>query len=430
MGCCIRAALNKRNDAPPGDPVWSEGESSVLPGISLRTPWRTFRQTKNVDVRPRTSRLRRLLPNEKARFHPKACYIIKSHGFARRDVNCLAGDVWWSTGRTLETVERLESNMEAGAVFNQRLREREIKPMSASLSDGALRRMASIVALVVALSLVVVKVWAWLATGSISLLTSAADGLVDVVASSVTFAGVRYAAQPVDREHRYGHGKAEAVAAFVQALLLAGAAVGLGIEAARRLVVPQSLNQTGFGIWVIVGSSLAAAALVGMQTIVVKRTGSTAIAADRAHYVTDVAVNIAVLIALLLEHYLDWGRADATGALAISLYMLWNARGMAAEALVQLLDRELDTDERARIETAVRACDGVQSVHDIRTRNGGDRVFVEFHVEVDGSLTVAEGHEIGDLAEKSVQRLFASADVTAHLEPAGIDDARLDDLVK
>jgi ferrous-iron efflux pump FieF len=235
--------------------------------------------------------------------------------------------------------------------------------MSETMSDGALRRMASILALAVALGLVVVKVWAWVATGSISLLTSAADGLVDVVASTVTFAGVRYAARPVDRGHRYGHGKAEA-------------------------------------------------------------------AADRAHYVTDVAVNIAVLIALLLDHFLGWTRADAIGALAISVYMLWNARGMALQALIQLLDRELDTADRARIEAAVQGCDGVQAVHDIRTRNGGDRVFVEFHVEVDGALSVAEGHAISDRAEKTVQRLFDSADVTAHLEPTGIDDERLDDLVR
>ncbi len=302
--------------------------------------------------------------------------------------------------------------------------------MPERMSDEALRRMASIVALVVALVLVVIKVWAWLATGSISLLTSAADGLVDVLASSVTFAGVRYAARPVDQGHRYGHGKAEAVAAFVQALLLAGAAVGLIIESTRRFFDPQPLNQTGFGIAVIVGSSLAAAGLVGMQTLVVRRTGSTAIAADRAHYATDVAVNLTVLAALLLEHFLDWSRADATGAMVISLYMLWNARDMAAQALVQLLDRELSLPERARIEAAVRGCDGVQDVHDIRTRDGGDRVFVEFHVEVEGSLTVNEGHTISDNAEKAVQQLFQSADVTAHLEPAGIDDERLDDLVK
>ncbi|MGI4982766.1 MAG: cation diffusion facilitator family transporter [Janthinobacterium lividum] len=302
--------------------------------------------------------------------------------------------------------------------------------MSERQTDEALRRMASIVALAAALALVVLKVWAWLATDSISMLTSAADGLVDVVASSVTFAGVRYAARPVDSGHRYGHGKAEAVAAFVQALLLAGAALGLGIEATHRLILPQPLNQTGFGIWVIVGSSLAAAGLVGMQTWVVKRTGSTAIAADRAHYVTDVAVNIAVLVALLFERFFGWARADSFGALAISVYMLWNARGMAVHALVQLLDRELDEPERSRIAAAVCGCDGVKAVHDLRTRDGGDRVFVEFHLEVDGALSVQEGHDIGDNAERAVRQLFQAADVTAHLEPAGIDDERLDDLVK
>jgi ferrous-iron efflux pump FieF len=302
--------------------------------------------------------------------------------------------------------------------------------MPEHLSNQKLRRFASIVALAVALVLVAVKVWAWLATGSISLLTSAADGLVDVVASLVTFAGVRYAGRPVDRGHRYGHGKAEAVAAFVQALLLAGAAVGLGIQSVTRLFVPQPLTEIGFGLWVIIASSVAACGLVAMQTYVVKRTGSTAIAADRAHYMTDVAVNIAVLVALVLERFLAWNRADAIGALAISCYMLWNARGMALHALIQLLDRELDTSDRERIKSAVLGCEGVQAVHDIRTRNGGDRVFVEFHLEVDGAMSVEKGHSIGDRAEDAVRSIFQAADVVAHLEPAGIDDRRLDDLVK
>ena len=297
-------------------------------------------------------------------------------------------------------------------------------------TNQTLRRISSMVALAVALVLVGIKAWAWLATGSIALLTSAADALVDVLASLVTFAGVRYAGKPVDRGHRYGHGKAEAVAALIQALLLAGAALALAVESTERLFSPQPLTDMGFGIWVIIGSSVMAAGLVAMQTHVVKRTGSTAIAADRAHYVTDVAVNLAVLLALVLERFLGWHRADAIGALAISCYMLWNARGMALHALVQLLDRELDAAERKRIRAAVLACEGVEAVHDIRTRDGGDRVFVEYHLEVDGTMSVEQGHDIGDRSEDAVRSLFRAADVTAHLEPAGIDDRRLDDLVK
>jgi len=296
-------------------------------------------------------------------------------------------------------------------------------------SYKGLTRIASLVSLCVALILVCVKVWAWAATGSIALLTSAADGLVDVLASMVTLIGVRYAGRPADKGHRYGHGKAEAVAAFVQALLLGGAGLVLGGESIGRIINPEPLAQLGLGIWVIIGSSLAATGLVLMQTYVVKRTGSTAIAADRAHYITDVAVNIAVLLALIFERYFGWTRSDSIGALLISFYMIWNARGMAADALTQLLDRELSADDRKRVKAAVLSVEGVRGVHDIRTRNGGDRVFVEIHVEVDGNLTGDVGHDSGDADEMVVRKLFKSAYVTAHLEPDGIDDYRLDNLL-
>jgi ferrous-iron efflux pump FieF len=299
--------------------------------------------------------------------------------------------------------------------------------MQDSLSNRRLRRMASAASLMVALVLVAVKIWAWLATGSIALLTSAADAVVDVAASLATFAGVRYAERPADQGHRYGHGKAEAVAALVQALLLGGAAIVLGFESIERLISPRPLDEIGLGIWIIVGSTITAAALVAMQTRVVNKTGSVAIAADRAHYVTDIAVNAVVLASLVLNRFTGWLWADAAGAVAISCYMLWNARGIALHALVQLLDRELDEADRDRICAAVLGSAGVQGVHDLRTRNGGDRVFVEFHVEVDGNISVDEGHEIGDVAERAVAALFPMADVTAHLEPAGIVDERLDD---
>jgi ferrous-iron efflux pump FieF len=299
--------------------------------------------------------------------------------------------------------------------------------MQDSSTNKQLRRMASAVSLAVALVLVAVKVWAWLATGSIALLTAAADAMVDVAASFATFAGVRYAERPADQGHRYGHGKAEAIAALVQAFLLGGAAIVLGFESIERLISPQPLDQLGLGIWITVGSTVAAIALVAMQTRVVSRTGSTAIAADRAHYATDIAVNAVVLAALVLNRYTGWAWADAAGALAISCYMLWNARGIALHALVQLLDRELDQTDRDRICAAVLGSAGVKGIHDLRTRNGGDRVFVEFHVEVDGRVSVDEGHEIGDVAECAVAALFPMADVTAHLEPAGIADERLDD---
>jgi cation diffusion facilitator family transporter len=301
---------------------------------------------------------------------------------------------------------------------------------SAKGRSPALRRFASAASLTVALILIAVKFWAWIATGSVALLTSAIDALVDAGASIATFVGVRYAQRPPDKGHRWGHGKGEALAALMQALFLAGAGLVLVVESIRRLIQPEPLEAVAFGLWIIVASTVAAFGLVLLQSRVVRQTGSTAIAADRAHYTSDIVVNLAVLAALALTTITGWQRADPVFALTISGYIFWNARRIADEALRQLLDLELDLEDRARIEQAVLNAPGAHALHDLRTRDAGDRIFVEFHLEVDGSLPVSRGHAIADVAEPAVRELFPNgAEVTVHIEPAGIRDERLDDRV-
>jgi len=298
-------------------------------------------------------------------------------------------------------------------------------------SNPALRKFASRVSLALALVLIVVKFAAWMGTGSIALLASAVDAIVDAGASLATYLGVRYADRPPDREHRFGHGKGEAIAAFTQATFLAGAASVLAFQSIERLLFPQQLASLGLGVWVISGSLIATVALVVMQTWVVRKTSSTAIAADLAHYSTDVAVNAGVLLALITTKLTGWQRADPAFALLIAGYMFWNSRQIARDALVQLLDRELPRADRQRIRDKVLACPGVRNIHDLRTRYAGDRIFVEFHLEVDGTLTVDRGHEIGDIAEAAIADLLpGTVEVTGHLEPFGIDDERLDNRVR
>jgi divalent metal cation (Fe/Co/Zn/Cd) transporter len=275
---------------------------------------------------------------------------------------------------------------------------------------SVIKSVSTRVTLIVAVVLSIGKLAGWLLTGSIVLLASAIDALVDTGASIVTLWGVRYAQQPPDRDHRFGHGKGEAVAAFTQASFLGGA-----LE---------------IGFWLIGASLLAALGLVVMQTWAVSRTGSTAIAADRAHYLADIALNAAVLLALAVTHWTGWTRADPAFALVISAYMLRNAYAIAREALEQLLDQELPAQDRRRIKDAVRACLGVRDIHDLRTRFSGDRTFVEYHLEVDPGLTVEVGHAIGDATETAVQNLLpGTVEATAHIEPHGIEDERLDDAI-
>jgi cation diffusion facilitator family transporter len=298
-------------------------------------------------------------------------------------------------------------------------RSNGLKNLSASVTVGA------------AFVLTAAKLAGWLATGSMALMASAVDSIVDAGASFVTLLGVSYAQRPPDREHRFGHGKGEAVAAFTQATFLAGAAFVLAFQSVQRLLFPVPLEAIEVGVLLIAASLAAACGLVALQSYVVRRTGSTAIAADRAHYLTDIAVNAAVLVALAVTQMTGWTRADPAFALLISGYMLWNAYRIAREALEQLLDQELPSDDRRKIKETVRACAGVRDIHDLRTRFSGDRTFVEYHLEVDPGLTVDVGHAIGDATETAVQQLLpGTVEATAHVEPYGILDARLDDAVK
>ena len=211
---------------------------------------------------------------------------------------------------------------------------------------STLKNISARVTLVVAALLVVVKLAGWLITGSMALLASSVDSLVDTGASIVTLWGVRYAQRPPDREHRFGHGKGEAVAAFTQVSFLAGAAFVLAFQSVERLVFPVPLEALEIGFWLIGASLAVACGLVAMQTWVVRKTGSTAIAADRAHYLTDIGLNGAVLAALGVTRWTGWTRADPAFAFVISGYMLWNAYAIARAALEQLLDRELPNEDR------------------------------------------------------------------------------------
>jgi cation diffusion facilitator family transporter len=286
-------------------------------------------------------------------------------------------------------------------------------------TDAALRRLASAVVLGTALALIVIKLWGWLATGSVALLTSAADAVVDALAATATFFGVRFAQHPADSEHRFGHGKGEALAAFAQAVLLGSTAAVLAAQSCWRLMYPQPLSAITLGVWIAVGGLAISSLLVAMQTWVVSRTGSTAIAADRTHYFNDALVNGAVLAALVLTRATGWERADPAFALVIAGFMIKSARQVAVIASRQLLDHELPDEQRECIEAAALACSCVRGIHDLRTRDAGDRAFVEFHLEVDGHLSVQDGHDIVDAAERAIAALFPKeTEVIGHLEPA------------
>lgn len=292
-----------------------------------------------------------------------------------------------------------------------------------------LRRWSSYASFSVAVVLVIAKASAWVITDSLSLLASLVDAAVNVTAALVTLLGVRYAARPADSMHRFGHGKAEPLAALIQAVLLAGAASVLVFDGLHRLIEPQALSQLNLGLGVIAGSTLLTGSLVLFESHVARRTGSHAIAADRAHHLSDVAANLAVLLALGLTKLTGWPRFDPLFAIAIAFFFGWSAFRIARSSADTLLDHELPSEQRQRITQLVKAHPHARGMHDLRTRSSGLVKFIEFHLELDAGLSVQDAHGIADSIECTLKDAMPSCEVIVHIEPAGIRDERLDDRI-
>ena len=285
-----------------------------------------------------------------------------------------------------------------------------------------LMRRATGFAVAAAALMIAAKLGAWLATDSVSLLSALADSVMDVLASLVNLFAVRQALQPADREHRFGHGKAEPLAGLGQALFITASAIFLIVEAVGRIMEPEPIARAPVGIGVMGFAILVTAALVTYQRRVVRLTGSTAIKADSLHYASDILVDIGVILALVLAMTLGWGLADPIIALAIAGVILHAAFRVGRAAVEQLMDREFPDAERERIRRIVLEHPDVRDCHDLRTRRSGIDSFIQVHVEMDRSLTLMRAHEISDAVEARIREAFPHAEVLIHADPDGIEE--------
>jgi ferrous-iron efflux pump FieF len=289
-------------------------------------------------------------------------------------------------------------------------------------AKGALNRRAAFASITVATLLLGLKGWAVLSTGSLAMLGSLADTLLDLVASLATLLGVWIAAIPDDDNHRFGHGKAEALAAMFQVVLISLSAIGLAFRAMTQLFVPGGVQDPGDGIVVSAVAIAATLVLVAYQSQVIRRTGSVAIATDHIHYRADLVLNLAVIAALALDHWGHVRGADAGFALAIAGWLGWGAWGASQEAIEQLMDHEWPVDKRERFLAVAAGHPALKGIHDLRTRTSGNRDFVQFHVWVDGAMTVAQAHDVMDEIEALLTREFPDTEILIHPDPEGLVD--------
>lgn len=284
---------------------------------------------------------------------------------------------------------------------------------------AALARSAAIASMAVAIVLVALKSWASWRTGSTAMLGSLADSALDLVASLVTLFGVWFASRPADREHRFGHGKAEALAAIVQVLLIAVSAFGIAARAIAQMLGQQTTQAAEEGIAVSLIAIAATFALLMWQRHVIRQTGSVAIKTDHMHYHSDLQLNLAVIAALALDQYAGWGWADPLFGLAIAGWLAFGAWSAAGEAVDQLLDREWPADKRQAFVAAAARHPELSNLHDLRTRTSGTHDFVQFHVDLPRGMTVGAAHDIIERVENDLMRQFPDMELLIHIDPEG-----------
>jgi ferrous-iron efflux pump FieF len=298
------------------------------------------------------------------------------------------------------------------------------QPLSLSAA-GRLMKTATYASVAVAVTLVVVKTFAWVATDSVSILSTLVDSMLDAAASVVNLLAVRHALQPADEEHRFGHGKAEPLAGLAQAAFIGGSATFLLLEAGERFFKPQDITQTQTGFTVMGISIVLTLVLVLFQRYVVAKTNSLAIKADTLHYKTDLLVNVGVIAALFLSSRFGWYWADPFVALAIAVYIGSAARTIIRDSFDVLMDHELPEKDRQTICDIALAQAGVIDVHDLRTRSSGLQCHIQIHVEMNADITLRKSHEIAESVATAISSAFPNADIMVHQDPEGVDERRL-----
>ena len=283
--------------------------------------------------------------------------------------------------------------------------------------SGTLMKRAAIASVGVSMFLVAIKTGAYFASHSVAMLASLADSALDLFASALNMFAIHQALAPADAEHRFGHGKAEPLAGLAQGAFIIASGLFLVIQSVQRIVTPEPIDNSIAALVVMCVSIFATILLVLYQRRVVAQTGSVAVDADRTHYASDLATNLGVILALVLTAWMGWTMADPIIALLVAGVMVWTALGVARSSLDQLMDHELPEEDRARIIRIAEGHESVRNAHDLKTRKAGLSTFMQLHLALDSSMTLAEAHAVSDAVERDLRNAYPGAEVIIHQDP-------------
>lgn len=281
-----------------------------------------------------------------------------------------------------------------------------------------LMKMASVASIVTAITLVVVKFFAYLITGSVSILSSLFDSVQDFMTSVVNYEAVRHSIAPADREHRFGHGKAQAIGSLIQGVIIFAAAAFLLKEAGNRFFHIEPIREIGLGTLVTVFAIVVTIILVQFQTYVIKKTNSLSLKTDRAHYTGDILMNVGVVTSMVASYYFDLYVIDALFGIGVAFYLFITVFGVAKEAIAMLMDTEMPEDVREKIKQVAFSYEDVLEVVDLKTRLSGSCIFIQFCVRMNAELTLKRAHDITEFIEDDIKKEYPDSQIIIHFEPS------------
>ncbi|MBR5129764.1 MAG: cation diffusion facilitator family transporter [Alphaproteobacteria bacterium] len=286
-----------------------------------------------------------------------------------------------------------------------------------NIDKNKLMKTASHASMATATVLIILKLVTFLITGSMAILSSLFDSIQDAMTSTVNLIAIRHATEPADKEHSFGHGKAHALGGVSQAFIIAIASLFLLKESIHRLFEPQEITQIGLGIGITVFALVLTLILIRFQKYVIRKTGSLSIKADMAHYTGDILMNVGVIISIIVSYYLGWTCVDALFGIGVAVYLLVVVYQITIESFKMLMDTEMPSAFRKKITEIILGFPQVIELHDLKTRQSGDCIFIQFCIHMHKDLTLEQAHDITDQIELAIIHKVPDAQVIIHFEP-------------